>query len=49
MTEDEYNGRRRQIESHIELLKQRYPESERWEAVEALERRLRDIPPKQHR
>lgn len=43
MTEGEYNVRRQQIETHIRLLEERYPESERQEAVEALQKRLRSL------
>lgn len=43
MAEDEYNGRRQQIESHIQLLEKRYPEPERQEAIAALQERLRSL------
>jgi len=36
-------ARRRNIKNHIELLKKRYPESIRREAVEALQSRLETI------
>ena len=40
---DELNIRRQQIKAHIRLLEQRYPESERQEAVEALQKRLQSL------
>lgn len=40
---DERNLRRQQIKAHIKLLEQRYPASERREAVAALQERLRSL------
>ena len=43
MTKDEYDIRRQSLENHISLLEERYPESERQEAVAALQERLRSL------
>lgn len=43
MGKDEYDIRRRQLETHIRLLEERYPEPDRREAVNALQERLRRL------
>ena len=40
---DELNVRRQQVEAHIKLLEQRYPQPIQAEAVAALQERLRSL------